>query len=49
MTASTAAMCRRFAELNIAHWRRAKGLPKSRASARQEALWWIAQMKGRIA
>ena len=45
----TVAMCHRFAALHISHWRAARGLPKTRAHARQLALWWLAAAKGKRA
>lgn len=48
MADDTLAMCRRFADLHIAHWRQALGLPKSRARSRRVALYWIALAKGRM-
>ncbi len=42
------AMARRFALLHISHWRANRGLPKARAFARTEALWWLAAAKGRL-
>ena len=41
-------MARRFAVLRIAHWRAARGLPRTRRDARRDALWWIAAFKGRV-
>lgn len=39
-------MALRFARLHISHWRANRGLPMSRAHARQQALWWLAAAKG---
>jgi len=47
MYPETRAMCRRFAELAIAHWRQSIGLPRNRARNRRDALRWIALAKGK--
>lgn len=43
-SAEVAAMCRRFAELHIAHWRTITS-PAVKAESRRKALWWLARMK----
>lgn len=47
MSEDVKAMCHRFARLHIAHWRKSRGLPMSRAHSRQQALWWLAAAKGK--
>lgn len=47
MHPDTIAMCYRRARLHISHWREARGLPMTRAHARQQALWWLAAAKGK--
>lgn len=44
----TKAMCIRFAQLHISHWRqnKAAGLSKAAAASRSTALWWIKASKG---